>query len=300
MELFTLGPVDVNGVPNYSQRDVEELARALTGFRSLRTLHNESALFPSLFDDGHKVLFEGRSFEASGQLGVEFEDGLPYPSSRNVIDILFTHRDSDGRPTLARFLSRKLWEWFAYPDPELDLVDELADTFVASDYQIEDLVFAILTHDEFYSERARRSTVKNPIEFTLQAIRALGVEIDPNTLRWFLSRMGMTLFDPPGVTGWDHGESWLSPSLFLERVRFAETFAKMIADDAHLIDRGTWLPYDLVDALLARLDLDVSADVRNSLINSLAGVHLTPTASTTPATRHVVALLLALPEFQVH
>ena len=53
-----------------------------------------------------------------------------------MIDILFTHTDSEGRPTTARFISKKLWEWFAYPGPALALVDELADVFVAAGYEI--------------------------------------------------------------------------------------------------------------------------------------------------------------------
>ena len=57
--------------------------------------------------------------------------------------VLFTHTDSEGRPTAARFIAKKLWEWFAYPGPSLALVDELAHDFVAANYEIAPLVLRV-------------------------------------------------------------------------------------------------------------------------------------------------------------
>jgi hypothetical protein len=46
---------------------------------------------------------------------VEFQYATPHPPDTNQHDALFGHRDGRGRPTLARFLARKLWAWFATP-----------------------------------------------------------------------------------------------------------------------------------------------------------------------------------------
>jgi uncharacterized protein (DUF1800 family) len=304
MELFTLGPIDENGVENYTQQDVMELARALTGFRVDSGPRRTVQLKEWKFDSGEKVLFEGRTFEARGNLGVEDPEGTPLPPERNVIDLLFTHRDSDGRPTLARFIARKLWGWFAYPAPELALIDELADVFVGSDYRIADLVFAILTHDEFYSDRARASTAKTPVDFALQALLGAGVSGRMADLPRDLSLMGMELFNPPGVDGWNHGEAWLSTSRYLARLDFAQRVAaggSYRFDPRRIVDRRASGPDEICDALLARLQLRLSETTRQALIDYV-GVPVDATDEDWLQTklRGAFVLLLSLPEFQVH
>ncbi len=204
MELFALGPVDLRGEPNYTQQDVEEMARALTGWRV--DARYRVTVQSWAFDATEKVIFEGTGHEMRGNLGVQDFDREPFPPGVNVIDALFEHRDSDGRPTLARFMAKKLWEWFAYPDPPLALVDELADVFVTSGYVIRDLLYAIFVHDEFYSSPARESTAKTPCDFVVQSLLATGAKVDLNQARQALDDRGMELFEPPGVDGWQAGQ----------------------------------------------------------------------------------------------
>ncbi len=306
MELFTLGPTDVRGFPNYTQDDVVAMARSLAGFRILRE-EGRSIVAHNHWDNGIKRLFADRQFETVGQLGVETPEGEQFPPDRNVIDLLFTHRDTSGRPTLAHFISRKLWAWFAYPDPDLGLVDELADAFVDSGYMIRDLVFAILTHDEFYSERARRSSAKNPVEFVLQAIWDLGVGTLMETLPRAMRRMGMELFNPPGVQGWTGGEAWLTTSQYLARVEFAEDLA--VGTDGIVSYRFDPIRYfgetattaaQVVDSLAARFELTLPDTTRRVLIDSVDEEDLGSNAWYERDFRRLVALFLTLPEFQVH
>jgi uncharacterized protein (DUF1800 family) len=308
MELFTLGPADVNGVANYTQQDVVQLARAVTGFHWENKKRKKVVLIPSRFDDGAKVMFAGKSFEAVGNLSVETLDGELAPAAINVIDILFTHRDSDGRPTLARFIARKLWEWFAYPDPALSLVDELADAFVDSDYVIAELVGAILTHDEFYSQRAREETAKTPADFVVQLVKALGVKADFGELADRLRFMGMDLFNPPGVNGWEHGDAWLGTSLYLARIALAQEIARSRSKKPFRFDpekklfepsRGDGA--GTVDALLDLLHLSVPAETRQTLIDYVdSGSELNDEDWLETKYRGLFVLLLSLPEFQVH
>jgi uncharacterized protein (DUF1800 family) len=311
MELFVLGREDLLGQPNYTQEDVVELARAVTGFGLLYKKNRRTdtvILRPYEFDAGVKTLFAGKPYEATGNLGVEDADGNPFPPNLNVIDLLFTHTDSEGRPTAARFLCKKLWEWFAYPAPDLALVDELADAFVASGYVIRPLVQAILTHDEFYTERAMTSTAKTPVDFALQAILALGVSTTLAELAGSLDRMGMSLFNPPSVNGWNHSEAWLATSRYRERFSLAQAIASGRSKKEYklkperLLDQTASTTAQIVDGMLARLGvLNVPAASRQALIDYVdGGIALGDDDWLEVKFRGLLVLILTLPEFQVH
>jgi uncharacterized protein (DUF1800 family) len=304
MELFTLGPSDAAGFANYTQQDVVFLSRALTGFVMGTDKKPVAYVETSYFDAGMKVIFSQRPFERSGVLGLEERDGTPFPPETNVLDALFAHRDGAGRPTLASFLARKLWAWFADPQPEDELVDELAFRFVASGYQIGELVRAILTHDAFYSERARSSTPKTPVDFALQALLALGVKTSLRPLPSLLTSMGMKLFDPPGVEGWQHGPAWLAASRYLARMQLAQAIASgRSAKEGFLfrpaVPAGA-TPETLVDAALARLGLELAAATREGLVSYVGGGDFGSESWYETRYRGLFVLLLSLPEFQVH
>lgn len=313
MELFMLGRADLLGQPNYTQEDVVQLARALTGFR--RVYKNDKPkdrvyLDPSRFDSGVKTVFAGKSHEATGNLGVENADGVPFPTEVNVIDILLRHRDSQDRPTTARFIAKKLWEWYAYPDPPLALVDELADVFVAADYEIRALVEALLVHDEFYGEQALASTPKNPVDFANQVILALGVKSSFEDLPSALERMGMDLFNPPSVNGWNHSEAWLATSRFRERFFLAQRLAGgrskkkggYLTKPQKLLDKSVSDTGEIVDGLMQRLGIrNVPAATRQALIAYLeTGLALSDDDWLEIKFRGLLVLLFTLPEFQIH
>ena len=305
MELFVLGVADLNGVENYTQTDVEEISRSLTGFRIDK---DKGFMRAGRFDDGSKTLFAGKSFAASGNLGVEEPDGTLFPPATNVLDILLTHRDSDGELTAPRFLGRKLWEYFAYPDPDKTLIDEITADFIAGGFIIGDLLRAIFQHDEFYSEAAKSSTVRNPVEFAIAAIRALGARGNMTELPIQLDNMGMRLFDPPSVNGWNQGLPWLSSGQFLARLEFAQECASGRASTLRvipkkLVPRDATTADEVVDALLARLQIQhaVPGDARQALVDYFEGAtDFKSEEVLEKKVRGAVALALQLPEFQIH
>jgi uncharacterized protein (DUF1800 family) len=311
MELFVLGVFDMYGVENYTQTDVQELARALTGFQIV----NDLGIFvPSRFDGGSKTLFDGKSYETTGNLGVEDASGVPLPAAVNVIDILFTHRDTDtyrdpaGELTMPRFLARKMWEYFAYPAPAKELVDEIAAPFIAGGFIVRDLLRAIFLHDEFYSEAAKTRSVKNPCEFAFHAIRALRAKTNASTLPALLEAMGMTLFDPPNVNGWSNGLPWLSSGQFLARFEFAQLLAAgrdsaLKLKPLRLYDLAATTAGEVVDAILVRLGIAsrVPPPVRQELIDYFEGAtNFTDLTVVEKKVRGAIALMLDLPEFQLH
>jgi len=304
MELFSLGPRDEAGSDNYSQTDVGMLARALTGFTWDDVARPSVYLAEWRFDALDKVLFSGHPFQQDGPLGVEGPDGALFPPETNVLDALFSHRDTLGRPTLARFLVRKLWAWFATPDCDDDLVTELASGFVASGYRVSELLRSLLTHDSFYSEEARSSTPKTPVDFALQALLALRAKPNWSTLSFSLRGMGMYLFDPPGVEGWSHGAAWLATSRYLGRMELAQRIASGRTSRTGFKFRPKLTagatPTSLVDGALAQLGLEVSAATRQQLIDYLSGGEFGSESWYEMKLRGLFALLLSLPEFQVH
>ncbi|TMA55918.1 MAG: DUF1800 domain-containing protein [Deltaproteobacteria bacterium] len=306
MELFTLGVIDLNGADNYTQTDVTQLARALTGF--VVDDHDTGVFVPSRFDGGTKTLFAGKSFQASGNLGVEDGAGNLLPPAQNVVDIFFTHRDSDGALTLPRFLANKLWEYFAYPVPAKALLDELTAGFIANGFVVSDLLRAMFLHDEFYSPAAKTSSVKNPCEYTFHAMRALEAKTNGETLADYLASMGMTLFDPPNVAGWNNGFAWLSSGQYLARLKFAQALAAgrdrpLLLKPTRLFDPSGTSAAAVVDSLLGHLGIAsrVPAGVRQGLIDYFGGAtNFTDTTVVEKKVRGAIALMLELPEFHIH
>ncbi len=197
LELFTMG------VDQYTQTDIQEASRAFTGWtfeRNRRDLNNfdfEFEFVPQLHDFGQKT-FLGRTGAWDGD---------------DIIDIVF---DQD---VVARFISRKLWEFFAYPEPSDQLISELARVFRESGYELRPLLSAVFRHPEFYSERSRRALMKSPTEMLVNFMREMELG-KPSLLPLYSGRMTQYLFAPPDVGGWTSGVGWVNTSTLLSRFNF--------------------------------------------------------------------------------
>jgi uncharacterized protein (DUF1800 family) len=202
MELFSLG------VGRYSEKDVQEAARAFTGWHVDSHIDHDEDTFqfkPVFHDDGAKTVF-GRTGKWNG-------DDI----------VTFCCDKSD----CATFLTGKLYSFLiSETRPPASLLEPLAARFRKSDYDIADLVKTMLGSRLFFSEHAYRKRVKWPVEYALGAIRAavpgrvpLGDLLDP------LAKMGQVLFAPPNVKGWRTGTDWLNSATLLARNNFAETVA---------------------------------------------------------------------------
>ncbi len=202
MELFSLG------VGRYSEKDIQEAARAFTGWHVDSRINEDEDTFhfkPVLHDDGPKSVF-GKAGNWNGE------------------DIV---RLCCDKPDCATFLVGKLYSFLVSETrPPEALLVLLEERFRKSDYDIADLVKAILGSRLFFSQHAYRKRVKWPVEYAIGAIRAavpgrapLGDLVDP------LAKMGQVLFAPPNVKGWRTGTDWLNSATLLARNNFAETVA---------------------------------------------------------------------------
>ncbi len=187
LELFTLG------IGNYTEDDVDEVARAYTACSA--TPDGRFDFHPNQHDFGPKTIL--------GQTGTFDGD--------DVSSMLA------GHPRTARFMANKLFRFFAYPNPEPAVVDRLADLYQQTGGSIKAVVDAILRSPEFSSEQAYRALIKSPTELLVGAFRALGAESVPPQAAQAMRLLGQELFNPPNVAGWFGGRSWINAATLLGR-----------------------------------------------------------------------------------
>lgn len=217
MELHTLG---VEG--GYTQKDVEEVARAFTGWtatpprraKKARQMAKKGAALgfkvegdfifaAGLHDAGSKKIL-GRRYPAGGGM----EEG------EQVLDMLAAH------PSTARHLAQKLAVRFISDDPSEATVKHLAKVFQRSRGDTGAVLKAIAQSDEFW--RSRSSKVKSPFELLVSAARALDADIEPTKdLYGWLVSMGQPLYNYKAPTGFpDKASFWVSSGTVLNRVNF--------------------------------------------------------------------------------
>jgi uncharacterized protein (DUF1800 family) len=188
MELFTLGVTDASGNPNYSQADVEELARAFTGYTVPYNPNGETVTFdPRQFDAGVKtILGQTGAFDALG-----------------AVDIVLS------QPSHAPFIVRKLWgEFIPVPIPG-DALASLAATYLSSGLRLAPLLRGILNHPLIFDSLDEPTMIKPPVVYTIGVLRALGVPIRGQQVQPMFD-MGQQPYHPPNVAGWPGGLAWMT------------------------------------------------------------------------------------------
>jgi len=184
-ELFTLG-ADRGA---YSEDDVRELARALTGWTYSWTAELGSHDFrfvANRHDSGFKTVY-GRSGKWN------WEDAC-----RLCLE----------NPLHPSFLVEKLWSYFVPESPSTGDRVALEQAYVASGYQLRPLVEAILLHPRLHSGPRM---VKPPVVALAGMLRALRRPVDTGAWVWLSEGSGQQLFRPPNVAGWDDSR-WLDTS----------------------------------------------------------------------------------------
>lgn len=205
LELHTLGR------GNYSEYDVVECARAWTGY-GVNDGKHYSEFHARDHDDRPKTIF-----------GITRSWNGPW-----VIDHIF--HNTTLRMTAARHLARRMWEFFAYPDPSDSLVDSLASAFVAGGMQVRALVKAMFECDDFYSPQAKQGLVRSPFEFVVDCLRCTGAGTDVARPEWYLDRMGHRPFYPPTPKGWGHNDTWLTATTTLAKGDFVRHLTWKVDD----------------------------------------------------------------------
>jgi uncharacterized protein (DUF1800 family) len=201
MELHTLG---VNG--GYTQKDVTELARVLTGWTISEPRRGGGYDFNDrMHEPGEKIVL-GKKFKDHGEK--EGEDALK----------MLAHE-----PATAHFISTRLAMRFVSDEPPAALVDRMAETFLKSDGDIKAVLKTMFQSPEFWAPEAYRAKVKTPFEFVVSSLRATGAQIDtPVAVIQQLNKMGEPLYGAQPPTGYSmKAETWVNSSALLNRMNYA-------------------------------------------------------------------------------
>jgi len=185
MELFSLG-ADRGA---YTETDVREQARALTGWRADWTQSAGLQNFrydPSHHDNGKKTVF--------GQAGTwGWED---------AVRLCVEH------PLHASFFVSKMWGYFVPTPPSESTLASLQGIYLRSGHSVRAVVEAILLHPDFLTGP---ELVTPPVVYNAGLLRAIGRPIDTTSWAWLSAAAGQQLFYPPNVSGWDFTR-WLDTS----------------------------------------------------------------------------------------
>lgn len=197
-ELFALG------VGNYTEADIQQAARAFTGWH----VRNKQFWFDSAqHDDGSKTVFGNRGrFDGS-----------------DIIAMCLKH------PACSAFIATKLLRCFATDQPTAPAIAAVASRLRVNDMHIGKTLATLFASEYFYSDGVRSSLIKSPVDLVVGTLRTLDVHGDkgnaagPNLVPTFmlLAELGQDLFEPPTVKGWEGGRQWVSSASHLVRIRFA-------------------------------------------------------------------------------
>jgi uncharacterized protein (DUF1800 family) len=218
MELFSLG------VGNYTEQDIKEGARALTGY----TFRDDEFFFDrNNHDPGDKNILGKRA---------------PMDGDGFVKTIL------ESRACSA-YVTRRIYSFFVtdlppverLPDRELDdetrtALSGLASTLLGARYELKPMLKRLFMSEHFYSPRIMGEQIKSPTVLVVGAIRSLNAPArDVGILNDAMDLMGQSLFFPPSVKGWEGGRSWINTSTLYVRqniLTFLLTGKKPVGYDA--------------------------------------------------------------------
>jgi uncharacterized protein (DUF1800 family) len=219
MELFTMG------VGHYTEADVYAAARVFTGWNLTpldrlnptarrQFVYNanqhdtaEKTFSFAIYGDGSKTI-PPRAAAQGMQDGLDFIDALA------------------ASPQTARYLAAKLYRFFVseFGDVQESFVNRIASAYLLSKYDMRWVMREVLLSPEFWDPGSYFARYAWPVEYVVRSLKDIGWRgFSVNDTLVPLTNMGMTLFEPPDVAGWDYGKSWFSTGAMLARMNFAST-----------------------------------------------------------------------------
>jgi len=258
LELFALG------IGNYTEDDVKNCARAFTGWTLKNPIpgaqpfgrHNwEFEFRPDQHDYAEKT-FLGETGNFNGE---------------DIVDIIVR------QPACAQFVAKRLHNYFVSDVPDQAAIDELAEVFTASQYDIRAVMRTLFMSDAFRSSQAYYARVKSPAEHVVGILRLVEDFTYP---RWGIRDaalecryMGQDLLNPPSVEGWHTGKEWIDTGILVERVNYAASQVGDITKPgvmkiiARLHENGQMSPEAFVDGCLDLIGpLEVSERTQEALV----------------------------------
>jgi len=296
LELYTQG-VD----RGYTETDVKEASRCLAGW-SL-TGYDKYLYRANYYQNVPKKVI-GKTF---------YHPTRPETEGFQLIDHLMSLDNT------AQFIVEKIWAYFVSQEPYPALTKELARRWKLANYNIRLLMSLILRCNYFYSAKGMRSLVKNPMEYTVGALRNLGspVVFRHDTVGFRVEQMGLPLLRYTNPAGLDDGTAWIDSASIITRSNFANEVTR---DSTTAGIRINWDPFKDLDRAGAKTDVQivdhylkymvdssVPAQVRTNLIRFMNRANFTPINfngqsrfNQRQKIRGLVHVIMALPEYHVN
>ena len=279
LELFSMG------VGSYTETDIQECARAFTGwtianreYMELRSQRDSDWPYgriswhfeyrPEDHDDGEKEFLGQRgNFNGEDVIGIICQqDATARFISRHIYS--FFVADEPGVP-----------QWPYTPPADEQAIEQLTQVYFDSNYSITEMLRALFNSDYFKSESSWYTKVKSPVELVVGVARLTGEFDRPRREvmdRYFRAiYMGQALNNPPSVEGWHQGADWLDTGTVVERVNFAtqqlgdasKPGVQAMIDRIALQSEQVGTPESLVEACLDQVGaLTVSDDTLTELV----------------------------------
>ena len=191
LELFSLG------AGNYTEHDVKEAARALTGRGVSREGHYE--FHKRLHDDGKKTV-----------LGVtDLLDG------DDLVKIIL------AQDACSRWVAGKLLAYFEGVEPSPERLADYAAFLRQNEYRLQPFLRRLFLDPQFYRDEIVGVRVQSPVDYLVGFTRRAGVQVPAEVLASGSNLLGQRLFWPPSVKGWEEGEAWISTATIMQRGNLA-------------------------------------------------------------------------------
>lgn len=263
MELFSLG------VGNYSEHDIQEAARAFTGWH----VRNGEFWFNAIqHDTGEKVVFTKHG---------NFDGG-------DVVELCLEH------PACPRFLAFKLLRQFVEPSPSREHIDSLAVLIRQHNFEWRPILRELFSSQLFFAESSRQSIIKSPVELLLGAVRQLKAKPNLQSLARLSAELGQDIFEPPTVKGWDGGRLWISSTTLIQRANFATALLK-----SNQLGSISFAGLRVEDDVNYFVDLLLARDVGPDAVAELRQFAKNQTGDAETRLRSLAQFVMQMPEYQL-
>lgn len=217
LELFTIG------IGHYTETDVKQASRALTGWQNN-------------YDNGIKSIFNRNRFDNTNKTFMGQTGNFGY---EEIVDIIFTKEET------AKFLCRKLYKEFVNITTDENFITQMANILRNNNYNIKPLLSFLFKSDHFYKPEFMGVKIKSPVEIVVGTLKFFDIATpDLNYMRDMSRTLQQTLFDPPNVKGWQGQRTWISTTSYPLRNQYTDAIVNnRRANGAATISRLNMLSY---------------------------------------------------------
>jgi len=209
LELFTLGE------GHYSEKDIKEAARALTGWTVNQKAHYRG--------DAHIALFKPKRHDEG--LKTFLRQTGPHKTD-DIVTILLNQNRT------AFFVTEKAWKAFISDRPQKQAVETIAQILRQNRYALKPWLRALLLSDAFWAPQNRGVLIKSPVDLLVGTVRQFEIPLQEGKnglskpMMQALKRLGQSPLDPPNVKGWPGGTEWMTANTLLARQEVIAKFTR--------------------------------------------------------------------------